>query len=124
MPVHNHQPPFAKIVEARFSRRQLLRAGLGLSALAIPGMLVGKPLVKKALAETSSLSTLAFREIEKQSGNNHSIAPGYHAGILLRWGDPITKYAPPFNPDKQTEISQSHQFGYNNDFIAFMPFPE
>ncbi len=48
---------------------------------------------------------------------------GYTADVVLRWGDPVVRGAQKLDLQKQTAAAQSKQFGYNNDFIAFMPLP-
>lgn len=51
----------------------------------------------------------------------HHVAEGYDADILLRWGDAVLPGAPEFDPAKQTAEAQSKQFGYNNDYVGFIP---
>ena len=41
--------------------------------------------------------------------------------MLIRWGDPVLPGAPPFDPLKQTAAAQELQFGYNNDYLGFIP---
>ena len=49
------------------------------------------------------------------------VANGYSHQVLLRWGDPLFENVAEFDAFKQTAISQRQQFGYNNDFVAYMP---
>ncbi|MGZ2425078.1 secreted PhoX family phosphatase [Rhizobium laguerreae] len=53
--------------------------------------------------------------------DKHHIAEGYDAEILLRWGDAVLPGAPQFDPAKQTADAQNKQFGYNNDYVGFIP---
>ncbi|MGA8992584.1 MAG: PhoX family phosphatase, partial [Rhodoplanes sp.] len=48
---------------------------------------------------------------------------GYDADVLMRWGDPVLPGAPPFDPLRQTAAAQRLQFGYNNDYLGYIPMP-
>jgi secreted PhoX family phosphatase len=41
--------------------------------------------------------------------------------IFIRWGDPLTAEALPFNPAETNPEKTRDQFGFNNDYIAFFP---
>ena len=41
--------------------------------------------------------------------------------MLLRWGDPLFADSPAFDPTAQSADKQRRQFGYNNDFIGYVP---
>lgn len=87
------------------------------------------------LAGTSLVSTFApgatgrdvaapsFVEIERGKDEDLHVPLGYEANILLRWGDPVLQGAPRFNPRRQSAARQKLQFGYNNDFVAYLPLP-
>ncbi len=107
----------ANLIEFRVSRRAVLE-GLGIAvamtALAETGLGVGS-------AEAGG--GLGFAELAKSNDETHHVAAGYDARVLIRWGDPIVKGAPPFDPKAVDAASQEQQFGYNCDFVAFMPLP-
>ncbi|WP_445356593.1 PhoX family protein [Microbulbifer sp. ANSA002] len=67
---------------------------------------------------------LSFQEVPHSLDFNHHLPQGYSADILLRWGDPIVANLKEFEPKQLTAQGQSQRFGYNNDFIAFMPLAE
>jgi secreted PhoX family phosphatase len=41
--------------------------------------------------------------------------------VLLRWGDALFPDSPEFDPNSQTAEAQLRQFGYNNDYVGFIP---
>ena len=63
----------------------------------------------------------SFDEVEPGVDETHHVAEGYDADILIRWGDPVLPAAPAFDPMKQTAAAQEKQFGYNNDFVGYIP---
>lgn len=73
---------------------------------------------------TPAKSTLTFREISKNTLDRPVIAAGYKADVLLRWGDDLLGNNGPFNPRLLSPEDQAKRFGYNNDYIAYMPLPK
>lgn len=111
--------PFAVVAEQRLSRRGLLAAMAGAAAVAaLPQVLVSR----RALA-AGSPSTLTFKEIPHQYDETHHAPEGYSTDIVIRWGDPVVPGAPAFDPMNQSAEAQKKQFGYNCDFIGFVPLP-
>jgi secreted PhoX family phosphatase len=104
-----------QLIAVRLSRRDLLKAALAGMATAL-----GAPAVS---AERATGSTLRFSEIAHGLDATHHVPPGYSAQVVLRWGDPLFRGAPAFVPGKPDAAAQEKQFGYNNDFLAFMPLP-
>jgi hypothetical protein len=107
-----------EVATRRLSRRGALRGATALAAAATTGTLAGV-LPRPAAAN----GTLAFTETSSAVTPTHHVAPGYTARVLVRWGDPVLPGAPAFDPANVTAASQSRQFGYNNDFIAYLPLP-
>ncbi|MEE9289738.1 MAG: PhoX family phosphatase [Alphaproteobacteria bacterium] len=107
------------------SRRYALKTLFASSMLA--GMGNGlTPRVTWAAAGTTAAggpSSLTFTEIGKAKTKDLQLAPGYSAQVVIRWGDAVRPDAPAFDPHNQSAEAQEKQFGYNNDFIAFLPLP-
>ena len=65
-------------------------------------------------------SSLSFSELTRIYDQTHHVAPDYNANVLIRWGDPIARDVT-FDPAALSADSQAKQFGYNCDFIGYMP---
>lgn len=108
-----------EIIAARFSRRGFLKGSLAVSAIAAtvsPLALITADEVRAAEG-----SAFAFDELEAGIDDKHHVAPGYDADVLLRWGDPLFADSPDFDPTKQSAEAQAKQFGYNNDYVGYIP---
>jgi secreted PhoX family phosphatase len=131
----SEEPTLGDIINARFSRRGLLKGALGVTAL---GALAASPLAALAAAthdepapgalanaseDAAEAGRVGFTEIAHGVDETHHVAPGYSADILIRWGDKVAADAPEFDPRAQTAAAQLKQFGYNNDFIGYIPLP-
>jgi secreted PhoX family phosphatase len=109
-----------EIIVSRFSRRDFLRGSLATAAIAA----TVSPLALVSADETraaGSASRFSFREVEAGIDERHHVAEGYDADVLLRWGDALFPDSPSFDPAKQTAEAQARQFGYNNDYVGFIP---
>jgi uncharacterized protein len=109
------------VIATRFSRRDAfkgLTASLALTAFGGAAM----TLAREAKAAVSA-STLTFAEVPHGYTPNHVVAEGYDAQILIRWGDPVLPGAPAFDPRTLTADDQEKMFGYNNDYVGFLPLP-
>lgn len=109
------------VIALRFSRRTMLGAGLAASVVAGAGAMS----LRRALAAAgqTGASSLTFAEIPHGLDTQLHVAPGHAAQVLIRWGDPVYADAPVFDAQNQTAAAQERQFGFNNDFAAFMPLP-
>lgn len=112
-------PTMGEIIAARFSRRGFLKGSLAVSAIAATISPLALATADRAKAATGSAFT--FDEVEAGVDATHHVAEGYDADILLRWGDPIFADAPAFDPANQTAEAQARQFGYNNDYVGYIP---
>jgi uncharacterized protein len=116
----SHEPDFRTILATRLGRRALVR---GLVGAAVTTGLGGVASLPAQGVSASEVSTLTFKEIAHALTPDHAVAEGYTARILIRWGDKILPDAPAFDPMRQTAAAQAMQFGYNNDYQAFLPLP-
>lgn len=109
---------FQSLVSEFISRRGLLKstAALGLGAV-MPAC------SNKEGKASEKLSSLTFEELAHGLDENLALASGYDAQVLLRWGDPIFDKLDQFSPASLNEAEQLKRFGYNNDFIGYVPLP-
>jgi secreted PhoX family phosphatase len=117
-------PTMGEIIAARFSRRDLLVGSLAVTAISAtlgPRALAADEQPAKAASEPAGATTFDFAEIEAGVDDRHHVAQGYDADILIRWGDPIFPDAPDFDPQAQNAAKQARQFGYNCDFVGYIP---
>lgn len=114
--------PFNDLLAERLTRRDVLRGSAAAGALAVAPGFVGSVFEGKAYA-AGTASSLGFTELKRVYDETHHVAPGFKAQVLARWGDRVLPGAPEFDPEKQTPEAQGQQFGYNNDFVAFLPLP-
>jgi len=106
------------VINARYGRRDMLRGMLGVTATtALFG--TSAMIAPKQAAAASQGGRYMFDELAWGNDEQHHIAEGYSADILLRWGDPITADAPDFDVMNQSASAQLKQFGYNNDYVGF-----
>ena len=87
--------PLTEIAQARLERRAVLR---GFVSTAVVAGMGGTLTSKIALAAAGSSSTLGFQSIPQTITENHAMAPGYTAQVLIRWGDKLLPGAPEFDP--------------------------
>ena len=64
---------------------------------------------------------LRFTPVEPNTADKVTVPEGYKQNVVIRWGEPILRGAPDFDPKKQTAKAQEGQFGYNNDFLSLLP---
>ncbi|MGW8989188.1 PhoX family protein [Streptomyces zhihengii] len=66
---------------------------------------------------------LRFAPVAPNRDDKVTVPEGYAQNVVIRWGEPILRGAPAFDPDRQTAKAQAGQFGYNNDFLSLLPLP-
>jgi secreted PhoX family phosphatase len=117
-------PTLGEVIATRFSRRDLLRGALAVTAISATVSPLALATAERArAADGNTTPSFNFQEVTAGSDEKHYVAEGYDADILIRWGDPVVPGAPAFDPMKQTADAQAKQFGYNNDFVGYFPLP-
>src|SRR5215475_10809718 len=104
-----HGETFEKVLERRIERRQFLKGA------------IGTILVSPIVGVSAPSDHLKFQPIGPSTVDAVLVPPGYSSQVLARWGDPILPGAPAFNLNVQSPETQSQQFGFNCDFLAYFP---
>lgn len=117
---HSEAPTLGDVISARLGRRSLMRGTLAATAI---GALTPPAALLTVGAAKAAVGSFGFKEIEAGVDEDHHVAEGYSADVLIRWGDPVVAGAPAFDPEAQTADAQEMQFGYNNDFVGYVPLP-
>lgn len=98
----------AEPISVLISRRQALLMGIGVSA---------------GLAACST-NPLALLNPAREAGNPSGELPtAYQQQVLIRWGDPLRADAEDIAPAALNAKQAAERFGYNNDYIAYLPLP-
>ncbi len=126
-PNNSQNDYFEAIARRMISRRGLLRGGAaaaGMLVISTSGLSqAGKALAAGTIEEaTGTTKGLTFAPISLNGDDKITVPPGYKSEILIRWGDPMfTDAGTGFEFGTQTAAQQERQFGYNCDWIGFIP---
>lgn len=111
-----------EVIATRFGRRDILRGALAVAAISATVSPLALAAADTANAQgATDASAFRFKEVAAGVDANHHVAEGYDADVLIRWGDKVLPDAPAFDPRKQSADAQARQFGYNNDFVGYIP---
>ena len=115
-------PTIGDIIAERLSRRDLMKGLLGVAAISATVSPLAIAAAERARAQGANTTpSFNFKEVAAGSDEKHYVAEGYDADVLIRWGDKVLADAPAFDPAKLTAEGQARQFGYNNDFLGYIP---
>jgi hypothetical protein len=117
----SRNPTLGDMVAARLSRRDLIQGFVAVSVAAEALWPQALAAAEPAAAAQTAPSPFDFPELAVATSETHHVAEGYDADILIRWGDAVLPDAPAFEPGKPDAAAQMKQFGYNNDFLGFIP---
>lgn len=120
---------FEEVLTRRLNRRDFFKTvGLTVAAASAMNLLSGASSAQAAVEAAAPQQTggMPFKAIKPviASSARPVVAEGHTQSVLLRWGDPIFKDAPAFDPKKLTAAAQEKQFGYNCDFVGVLPHPD
>ena len=108
-----------KEAQAGATRRQILRGGLGLSALSFLGLAgCGSD---ETTAASAATRTLGFSAVKlNQTYDGVTVAEGYKAEVLFKLGDPINRSTPAYKNDgSETSASFDFRCGDHHDGMYF-----
>lgn len=126
VPNRTDNPTFQSVVQAAVSRRNLLKAaGVGAFVVAAgPALPAAADERSRSGRPGASGGELTFQPVEQNFLDELVVPAGYSYSVVVRWGDPVEEGAPPFRIDAQTAEAQAKQFGYNCDFIGWLPLDD
>ncbi len=114
-------PSFNAVLDARLSRRSLLRGGVGGAATAVLGSwslaACGGGGDDPAPAVTT-LNKVSFAAVPKSLADTVSVPAGYTASILYALGDPLTATTPAFRNDG-TDTDFENRAGDHHDGMEY-----
>ncbi len=124
------------VIARAYSRRAMLRSAAVVTVASAAGTAItlsgngssasADPTVEAQGAGAAGVNAegargLRFKPVAPNTADQVTVPEGHEQNVVIRWGDPIVKGAPGFNPDNQTAAAQAGQFGYNNDFLSLLP---
>jgi hypothetical protein len=110
------------IIAARMSRRNFLKTATISSAVVVAAASGAESAAAQSRPAPRVPRFTAVQPTEP-TVDEISVPDGYFARTLIRWGEPLTASAPEFDVWNQTRAAQEQQFGYNCDFVGFLPLP-
>lgn len=113
---------FSSVLECALSRRAMLKVG-GTAAIVLTAAAAPAGAAPAAAGSHKHRKLLGFTPIQPNTTDAVVVPDGYDSRVVVRWGDPILPWAPDFDFDGQSPRAQAGQFGYNVDFLAFLPLP-
>jgi uncharacterized protein len=103
------------IIEQAIDRRNVLKGGFA-SLMMLSG-------VSSFMPAAAQGQNLGFKPISLSTEDKILLPQGYEYNVVIRWGDPISRAAKRFDHTNWDAKSQEASFGYNNDYVSFLPLP-
>ncbi|MEU1666576.1 PhoX family phosphatase [Streptomyces sparsogenes] len=135
VPNTSGNPYLGDVIAGALSRRSVLRAGAVVSVAAAAGVTAVGRAPEAVAAEGAAGARgadkgagkaargLRFSPVAPNTTDAVVVAEGHDQNVVIRWGDPILRGAPAFDPANQSAKAQAGQFGYNNDYMAVLDVP-
>nr|WP_202431423.1 PhoX family protein [Streptomyces sp. SID7804] len=118
------------VIAGALSRRSMMRAaavvtvaaaGAGAAGVAAAPEAQAAPVAKGGSRKPQGARGLRFTPVAPNTADAVTVPEGYRQDVVIRWGEPILRGAPAFDPEKQSAGAQAGQFGYNCDFLSLLP---
>ncbi|MEU0947822.1 PhoX family protein [Streptomyces canus] len=132
-PNTSSNPYVGDVIATALSRRSMMRAaavvtvaaaaGTAGTVVTAPSAAAAQQVAGKPRPQGKTARGLRFAPVAPNTADTVTVPAGYSQNVVVRWGEPILRGAPAFDPEKQTAAAQAGQFGYNNDFLALLPLP-
>jgi uncharacterized protein len=107
---------FEEVLSRRIARRSFLKSSLAAAPVAVLA-----PALLNQKAQAATPDKLIFQPVPLGTQDTITLPAGYSSQVLLRWGDPLFTDSPAFDLANQSAAAQKKQFGYNNDFLCYVP---
>lgn len=123
-------PSLLDVLEARLSRRNVLRVGVGSAGTAVLGSIAAcgggggdaaaAPAPAPAPGGSARPMSLGFTAVAKSTADQVSVPAGYTATVLYALGDPLSDATPAFANDG-SDTSYADRAGDHHDGMEFFP---
>jgi uncharacterized protein len=129
----SNNPHFSSIIEARFSRRQVLAGGIGAAVAGLfsaAGIAHAKgpnflPPAAQGRPPFGLNPTLGFDAIPVVRSDTATLPVGYKAQVLIPWGQPITGADPAYDGvNGNSGEEQEQQIGSHHDGMHYFPMAD
>lgn len=112
----SHNPSFMTVLDARLSRRSLIRGGVGTAATAVLG---GFSLsAYSGGGDHKAITSLGFTPVAKSIADMVNVPEGYTATVICALGDPLTASTPAYKNDG-TDTDFDNRSGDHHDGMEY-----
>ena len=114
-------PHFDSVLQARLSRRLLLRGGFGTAATAVLGsfsLVACGGADDETAAPSTTVTRLSFNAVAKSTADTVTVPTGYSASVLFALGDPLTAATPAYRNDG-TDTDFDNRAGDHHDGMEY-----